>query len=387
MSVKVRSVLEASVAAGHAPGMVALVGRGDASDIEAVGWTAFADGGPMRPGAIFRISSMTKPITAVATLMLVEDGKLSLDAPVERWLPELRDRRVLRRLDGPLDDTVAAERPITVEDLLTFRWGLGLVFGRPDAVPILGAIAERDLVGFGPPRQDVAYGPDEWLHRLAELPLMAQPGERWLYNTGSNVLGVLIARASGLTLPDFLRTRIFEPLGMSDTAFFAPASQAHRLPAAYWSTPDGPQRYDDAPASAWAAAPAFPAGDSGLVSTAGDFFAFSRFILSGGLADGRRLLSEASIRAMTSNQLTPAQCAGAAPFLDDGQGWGYGVSVHLERRGEGPPAGAYGWIGGLGTSWIADPSSGATAILMTQVALGGPTAFAAHEDFWRAVFG
>ncbi|HLY57526.1 MAG TPA: serine hydrolase domain-containing protein, partial [Stellaceae bacterium] len=275
MSAKVRDILEASVTEGHAPGMVALVGRGDAAEVEAVGQLAFEAGAPMRPDAIFRIASMTKPITAVATLMLIEDGALALDEPVDRLLPELANRRVLRRVEGPIDETVPAIRPITLADLLTFRMGLGILFGGPEQYPILRPIAERDLAGFGPPNPEHDYGPDEYMRRLGELPLMAQPGERWLYTAPSNVLGVLVARASGQSFPDFLRARIFEPLGMPDTSFFAPPAKLDRLTTAYLPTPSGLQR-----ASAdYTVPPRFPEGDAGLVSTASDVFAFSRFML------------------------------------------------------------------------------------------------------------
>ena len=381
MSEDVRAILEASVAEGYAPGMVALVGRGDAADVEAVGTMAFEHGRPIPRDAIFRIASMTKPITAVATLMLIEDGRLALDEPVERLLPELADRRVLRSLGSPLDDTVPAVRPITVEDLLTFRMGLGILFGGPE---MLGPIAERDLAGFGPPRPDHDYDPDEWMRRVGELPLMAQPGERWLYSAPSNVLGVLIARASGQSFPDFLRTRIFEPLIMVDTAFFAPPETRDRLTAAYWTTPGGPAAND----GDYTVPPPFPAGDAGLLSTADDLFAFSRFMLRRGLAaDGGRLLSEASIAAMTRDHLTPAQRAGGAPILPPGHGWGYGLSVALERTADGLPAGAYGWNGGLGTSWVMDPHTDTTAILLTQAAFTNPDPPPVHEAFWRAVFG
>ena len=384
MSAKIRDILETSVTQGYAPGMVALVGRGDGADVEAVGRMAFEAGAPMPADAIFRIASMTKPITAVATLMLIEDGKLALDEPVERRLPELADRRVLRSFESPVDDTVPANRPITVEDLLTFRMGLGILFGGPEQYPILGPIADRKLAGFGAPRPDQDYGPDEWMRRLGELPLMAQPGERWLYTAPSNVLGVLIARASGQSFPDFLRSRIFEPLGMKDTAFFAPPTKLNRLTAHYWTTPNGPQLND----ADYSVPPSFPAGDAGLLSTAGDIFAFSRFMLRRGLAaDGRRLLSEASVAAMTRDHLTAAQRAATAPILSPGQGWGYGLAVTLERSPEGVPTGAYGWNGGLGTSWVMDPGGDTTAILLTPTAFTSPDAPPAHKAFWRRVFG
>ena len=384
MSTKVRRALEASVAEGYAPGMVALVGHGSEADVETVGATAFDNGAPMPRDAIFRIASMTKPITAIATLMLVEDGTLRLEDAVDRLLPELANRRVLRSLTSSVEDTVAAERPITVEDLLTFRMGLGILFGAPQQYPILGPIAARDLAGFGPPRPDYPYGPDEWMQRLGELPLMAQPGERWLYTTASNVLGVLIARASGVSFPAFLSTHVFAPLGMKDTAFFAPPEKRDRLTAAYWTTPDGPALNP----GDYSTPPPFPAGDAGLVSTTDDIFAVSRFMLRRGLAaDGRRLLSETSIAAMTRDHLTPAQRTGGAPIIPPDHGWGYGVSVALARTAEGVPAGAYGWNGGLGTSWVMEPTTQTTAILMTQAGFTSPDPPLVHKAFWRAVFG
>jgi CubicO group peptidase (beta-lactamase class C family) len=222
------------------------------------------------------------------------------------------------------------------------------------------------------------------MRRLGELPLMAQPGERWLYTAPSNVLGVLIARASGQSFPDFLRTRIFEPLGMTDTGFFAPPEKLGRLTAAYWTTPDGPALND----GEHSVPPSFPAGDAGLLSTADDIFAFSRFMLRRGLAgDGRRLLSEASVAAMTRDHLTAEQRAGGAPILAPNQGWGYGVAVTLTRSPEGVRAGAYGWNGGRGTSWVMDPSTDTTAILLTQAAFTNPDPPPVHKAFWRAVFG
>jgi CubicO group peptidase (beta-lactamase class C family) len=207
-------------------------------------------------------------------MMLVDDGKLALDEPVDRLLPELAARRVLKSIDAPLDDTVAAKRPITVEDILTFRLGWGAILGPPGSLPIQRAVEELGLVGFGMPDPAAPIKPDEWVHRLGTLPLMAQPGEQWLYTTGSNVLGVLVARASGQSFPAFLQERIFDPLGMKDTSFFVPREKLDRLPLQYRPTADGLAVYDEAATGAFAASPAFPAGDSGLVATVDDFFAF-----------------------------------------------------------------------------------------------------------------
>ena len=296
-------------------GVVALLGVGEESHVLTVGTKALGSADPMRRDTIFRITSMTKPITAAAAMMLVDEGRLRLHEPVDRLLPELSNRRVLKRIDGPLDDTTPAKRPITVEDVLSFRLGLGAIFAQPGAYPIQRAITELGLMGFGPPDPLVPYDPDAWIRRVGTLPLMAHPGEKWMYTAGSNVLGVLIARASGRSLPEFLQERIFEPLGMNDTAFFVPPSKLNRLPACYRPTADGLALYDQTTGSAWGKPPAFPAGDAGLVSTVDDFFAFSRLLSRKGRFTGRRLLSQDSIEAMTHDHLTPAQREGGRAII------------------------------------------------------------------------
>lgn len=197
---------------------------------------AAVGGPPLQRDSIFRIASLTKPITAAAAMILIDDGKLGLDEPIERCLPELANRRVLRRLDGPLDDTVPATRSITVRDLLTFTMGMGIAFAAPGSTPIQRAIDDLQL-GQGVPRPQAPPPPDEWLRRLGTLPLMHQPGEQWMYNTGCDVLGALIARASGRPFDSFLRERMLEPLGMIDTAFSVPADQRHRLVTSYLVDP------------------------------------------------------------------------------------------------------------------------------------------------------
>jgi CubicO group peptidase (beta-lactamase class C family) len=386
----VRSVIESHVARGYAPGMVALVGHGETGEALAVGRMTTGDAGrnsrPMRRDTIFRIGSMTKPIVAAATMMLIEEGTLRLDEPVDRLLPELANRRVLKRIDAPLDDTLPAKRPITVEDLLTFRCGWGIVLG-PQDTPIQRAISELKLVGFGWPDPRKPLAPDEWLRRLGTLPLMAQPGEQWTYTTGSNILGVLIARASGQPLPALLEARVFGPLGMTDTAFHVPAAKRDRLTDGYRRIGDVLVRYDAAASSGWGAPPAFPAGDSGLVSTVDDVFAFARLMLQGGRVGARRLLAESSVKAMTQDRLTPAQRADGETILGASLGWGYGIAVAVKASADGVPTGAYGWNGGLGSSWVSDPRSGATAILLTPTTFDSPDPPAVHKEVWRAVFG
>ena len=387
ITMEARQSLERQVAAGYASGLVALIGRGDDAQVMAIGDQAIG-GPPMARDTLFRIASITKPIAAAAAMILVEDGKLSLDEPVDRLLPELADRQVLRRLDGPLDDTVPARRPITLDDLLTFRLGLGVLFAPPGAWPIQRAIADMGMdPAFGPPDPTLPFAPDEWMSRLGRLPLFAQPGEAWMYTTGSAILGVLIARASGQSLPDFLQARLFGPLGMKDTAFHVPPDRLRRLAAAYLPAEQGLVLRDDPAHSRWALPPAFPSADAGLVSTADDLFAFSRFLLDRGRVDGRRLLGEASVSAMTADQLTRPQRESGGLILGDSHGWGYGMAVAIRTTPEGIPDGAFGWNGGAGTSWVADPASGTTAILLTQTMFVSPDPPAAHKGFWRAVFG
>src|SRR3954470_10930674 len=227
---RLHAVMAGYVERGVAPGLVTLVSRGDDEDVAVVGTMAVGGDEPMKRGTIFRIASMSKPITAVAAMILVEECKLRLDDPVDELLPELANRQVLRSLESELDDTVPAKRPITLRDLLTFRLGIGLVFG-PEPYPIQRAMVEQ-AVGFVPNPQAIPE-PDEWMRRLGALPLIRQPGEAWLYGTGSNVLSVLIARAADQSLGEFMQERLFEPLGMKDTGFSVPADKIGRLPTSY----------------------------------------------------------------------------------------------------------------------------------------------------------
>jgi CubicO group peptidase (beta-lactamase class C family) len=382
------------VMAGHVergvPGLVTLVSRRGEVHVEEIGMKAAGGpgavgNGPIRRDTIFRISSMTKPITAVATMVLVEECKLRLDEPVDRLLPELADRKVLKRLDGPLDDTVPAHRPISVRDLLTFRMGFGMIMAPPDSMPIQKALSER-MLGQGPPAPAATPAPDEWMRRLGTLPLMHQPGERWMYHTGSDVLGVLIARASGQPFETFLRERIFEPLGMKDTGFSVPAARIDRLATSYWSSPVG--LYDEAAGGQWSRPPAFPSGGAGLVSTVDDYLAFGQMMLDQGKHGSERILSRLSVEVMTSDQLTPEQKVGsdlAAGFFDS-HGWGFGVSMVTRRDGVAAVPGQYGWDGGLGTSWRSDPKEEMVGILMTQRAWESPTPPPVTQDFWTSAY-
>ena len=360
---RIDEIVEAAVEQGQAPGVVAAVAKGDATYVKAAGVMAVG-GPPMRPDTLFRISSTTKPITAAVVLSLVEEGLLDLGGPVEELLPELADRRVLRRPDGPLADTVKAERPVTVRDLLTFTWGFGMqgaMFMSPDPWPIVTAVEERELASFGPPEPVTTPDPDTWMARLGELPLLAQPGERWLYSAGSQVLGVLAARAAGAPFEDVMRERVLTPLGMHDTAFHA--KETKRLATAYENR-DGQLTVSDPPDGQWSRPPRFPDGGGGLVSTAGDLLAFGRMLLRGNPVlktpvPKTPVLKAETVAEMTRDQLTAAQRANVWPgfsFLED-RGWGYGVSV---------TDWGYTWEGGLGTAWSNVPAQHLTVVVLTQ---------------------
>src|SRR5438876_6395586 len=355
---RMHDVMAGHVEHGEVPGIVTLVSRRGEVHVDALGTLALGGSDPMRRDAIFRIASMTKPIAAAATMILVEECKLRLDEPVDALLPELAERRVLKRLDGPVDDTVPAKRPITVRDLLTFRMGFGQMMAPPDAYPILSAANELQI-GMGPPTPSTMPPPDEWMRRLGSLPLMHQPGERWMYNTGSDVLGVLIARASGQSLETFLHERLFDPLGMKDTSFSVPDASRDRLATSYWTDPASGKLtvYDEAKSSQWSRPPAFPSGAGGLVSTIDDYLAFGQMMLSLGKHGGERILSRLSVELMTTDQLTPEQKAlsSLVPGFFDSHGWGFGVSVVTRRDDIAAVPGRYGWDGGMGTSWYSDP--------------------------------
>jgi len=377
---RLRIRLERQVEAGFAPGVVGLVAHGPHVETFALGKMAF--GGPgMRRDTIFRIASMTKAVTATAVMMLVEEGTLRLDEPVDRLLPELADRRVLRRLDAELDDTVPAKRAITVEDLLSFRCGLGLLLAPPGRYPIQKAIADLGVVVIGPPDPANPFDNDAWMRKLGSLPLLAEPGEDWLYGTGSNLQGVLVARASGKPLSRFFEERIFGPLGMKDTAFVVPPAEIDRLAHAYRSQ-DGKLVVSDEPATGrWSQPPAFEPGGGGLVSTVDDYLAFARMLLADGRHQGQALLAPASVKAMTTDHLTVEQRAGGEMILGRGRGWGYGMSVVTEAGAGQPAPGTFGWIGGFGSSWISDPARDLTAILLTQHEFTSASGDPIHQEF------
>ena len=370
-------VLDRYVADGSLPGAVALVARGDRAEAAVVGSKAVG-GGPMTRDAIFRLASITKPIVAAAVMVLVQDGRIALDDPVARWLPELADPKVVRTPASPVDDLVPAARPITVWDLLTFSAGYGFAsdFSLP-AAQALSAVQKdgREVASFPPP--------DVWMAELARVPLLYQPGQAWLYDTCSTVQGVLIARVSGQSLPDFLAERIFAPLGMTDTGFEVPAAKRARFTSYYRVAPAGGLELADGPGGQWSTMPAFPLGNGGLAGTADDWLAFARMLLAeGAAADGRRVLTADSVRLMTTDHTTSAQREIGQLFLE-GQGWGFGGSVDIAPIDPWIVPGRYGWVGGTGTSAHIIPSAGTVAILLTQVAADSPVAPGWLREFWQ----
>jgi CubicO group peptidase (beta-lactamase class C family) len=351
MTPPLQDLLQTAVESGTVPGAAALVARGDGVEI--------AGAGEVEPDSIVRIASITKPITAAAVMLLVDEGLVSLDDPIARWLPELASPRVVRTPQSSIDDLVPADRPIIVEDILTFRagWGFPSDFSLPAVVELF-----QKLPVFGPRET-----PDEWLATLAQVPMLRQPGEAWLYNTCSDVQGVLVSRVSGQPLPEFLVERIFEPLGMTDTSFHVPSEKLDRLPP--YRAPDFAP-IDD---GLWTEPPIFPSGAGGLVSTLADWHRFGRMLL----ADGGGLLSPQSVHLMMTDHLTQEQRHASLLFLE-GAGWGFGGAVTTDGR--------YGWVGGTGTTAHVAPSTGTIGILLTQLQMTGPTPTQFMREFWQYAF-
>ncbi|MFJ3435684.1 serine hydrolase domain-containing protein [Streptomyces cyaneofuscatus] len=408
-----QELLDSHIARGSAPGAVALVARGDRVEVAAAGSATLAgmgigigtgagagtgtgtggEGGtgasatPMRRDSVFRIASITKPVVAAAAMTLVEDGLIAPADPVAAWLPELSSPLVVRTPQSAVDDVVSAVRPITLLDLLTFRAGYGFPsdFSLPALAPLFAELKQ------GPPQPQAVPGPDAWMAALSRIPLLHQPGDGWLYNTCSDILGVLISRVADRPLPTYLAERIFEPLGMTDTGFAVAPGALDRFTGYYRAGEDGGSgsglELVDAPDGQWSSPPAFPSGAGGLVSTVDDWYAFGRMLLAEGLADdGRRVLAGESVRQMVTDQLTPDQRAASGLFTE-GQGWGFGGSVDVEITAPWNVLGRYGWIGGTGTTAHIIPATGTVAVLLTQVELAGPVAPQVMRDFWTYAAG
>ncbi|WP_333828251.1 serine hydrolase domain-containing protein [Pararhodobacter sp.] len=376
---ELRSALDQAVSSGRVPGLVALIARGPDVWTHIAGQRDLESGAPMRRDTLFAVASIGKPLTAVSALMLVEDGVLGLDDPVDRWLPELAAPRVLRQMDGALDDTAPATRAITLRDLLSLRMGLGVVFAD---VPLARRMQE---LGVAPGPRIYGEDVDTFMAALGTLPLAHQPGEAWLYHTGLDVAGVLVARASGMSLAEFQRRRLFAPLGMADTGFSGPAD---RLATQY--SPDAETgalaHWNSASGDSFAQSPVFEAGGSGHVSTVDDFLAFGRFLLAGGMAGNQRLLSAELVDEMLRDQITPAQKAASPWFPPDfweTHGWGLGVALRTAPENA---RGRFGWWGGFGTAFWCDPATDTVAALFTQRMMTAPDDAAFAESFINAAF-
>lgn len=369
-------------------GLVAVVSRRGMVHTDSIGTLAFDREEPMGRDTIFRLASVTKPITAAATMILVEECRLRLDDPIDELLPELANRRVLRTIDSELDDTVPANRAITLRDLLTYRAGYGEVIFLSPACPLQRALAAAGL----PLSTGMFQGtPDDFMRVLGDLPLVHQPGERWLYHMSAEILGVLIARASGMPLSSFLRERLFEPLGMKDSGFTVPQEKVGRVATLYMEDPStgGLTPIPGTEAALLAQPVAFEsgAGDQ-FVSTADDLLAFGRMMLGGGAWGNERILSRPTVELMTTDQLTPEQKA-ASPFFENfwnARGWGLGLSVVTRRDDIAGVPGRFGWDGAFSTSMYIDPHEQLVGVLMAQcrpAALRLPTVV---TDFWTSAY-
>jgi CubicO group peptidase (beta-lactamase class C family) len=361
-----------------APGLAWAVGLGDEVHQGVAGVSSLETGMPIEIDSIFRIASLTKPITAAAVLRAAEDGVLAIEDSVEAWLPELADRRVLRDRKGPIDDTVGAARAITVRDLMSFTAGYGFDFAHFDQQIQITELRRLGL-GVGPPTPASMPPIDEWMRRLKTIPLDHQPGMGWRYHFGSEILGVLLHRAFGQPLDEVLSELVLTPAGMVDTAFHVDAARQQRFTTAY--TVDSETRQTvvyDTPDGQWSSPPPFPSGGGGLVSTVGDYMAFGRALING----GGSVLSSRSVAEMRRDHL-PAAISIAT---EDDIGWGYGVDVRRPGGSDLRSPGSYGWMGGLGTVWWNDPAHDLTAVLFTNRSVDGPHGARTIEVFQRAVY-
>ncbi|OBK78189.1 serine hydrolase [Mycobacterium sp. 1274761.0] len=356
-----RASVSEAIDAGLLAGAVTLVWQaGEVRQVNELGYRDVEARLPMRRDTMFRIASMTKPITVAAAMSLVDEGRLGLTDPVTKWLPEFSALRVMKDTDGPLDDTVPAERPITIDDLMTHRSGLAYVFS------VVGPLARA--YGKLSHRQDQ----DGWLADLAALPLAHQPGARLTYSVSTDVLGIVLSRVEGKPLAEVLAERIFGPLGMRDTGFSVGPSGRQRAATMYQLGPDNTLRHDSM-GPARITDPPLCSGGAGLWSTADDYLRFARMLLAGGTLDGTRVLSEESVRLMRTDQLTEQQRQ--YPFLGMpywiGRGFGLNLAVITDpaksRQLFGPGGkGAFTWPGAYGTWWQADPSADLILIYLIQ---------------------
>ncbi len=372
----IEPALKSVVDSGDLSGAVTLVWRdGEELQFNAIGQRNIEAGLPMTRDTLFRIASMTKPITSAAAMMLLEEGKLALEDPITRWAPEFSNMRVLKDPTGPVEDTYPSPRDITIEDLMTHRAGLAYGFTSIGPIAYAHQAALGDVL-------NIDMRPDDWMKALASLPLSYPPGERFHYSHATDVLGFIVGRIGGKGLREFLFERFFRPLGMVDTDFYTPPEKRGRQAVVYRLNEEL-SRLEPVAFTQFDSPPNFTGGGGGLISTLDDYLKFARMMLNEGELDGRRYLKPETVRLMRANRLTDAQRE--IPFMGIpfwlGQGFGLGLSVitdpeKQEWMGAGSK-GAFGWPGAFGTWWQASPADGLILIYLIQNSMPlGPEAAA-----------
>jgi CubicO group peptidase (beta-lactamase class C family) len=367
------TVLSKIVENGELAGAATLISRGESVRVACAGVRDLENRLPVERDTIFRIASMSKPVTSTVALMLYDEGRFGLDDPITRFAPEIKEMRVLRSAEGSLEDSCAAERPVTFKDLLTHC--AGFTYADFHRGPIGKAYTEA-LGG----SMDNELTPDVWVERLAQLPLIDQPGAGFHYGHSTDLLGFLVARMEGAPLGDVLQRRIFGPLGMKDTGFSVPLEKRIRRAGACGFDAEGRlTALQGVPGGhALAERPegmSFVSGGQGLWSTLDDYLAFARMFVNEGTVEGVQLLRLETLRMMASNQLTASQRASSRmfgrPLFAEGHGYGFGVAVVTDPEKADPMrcgggVGAVGWPGAYGGWWQADPIDGSVMIFLAH---------------------
>ena len=381
---RVNRMMQAYVDGGKLAGALTLLARGgETFHFESYGVQDLESGVPVGRDTIFRLYSMTKPITSAAAMMLYEEGHFSLDDPVGKFIPEFSDTQVFDGMGETGMRLVKQERPITIRHLLTHTSGLS--YGLLKDTPIDAMYHEARIADADSALKDV-------MDRLAEIPLVSQPGTKWRYSMSSTVLGYLVEVVSGLTFDEFLRERIFAPLGMDGASFFVPEGKLDRLATAYVPSRGGGITPHEGSVTTRHRRPhAMQSGGSGLVSTAEDYLRFCRMLLNGGELDGERVLAPKTVQMMRSDHLTedlkPYLVEERLAAYTKGCGFGLGFSVVNDIAQHGIPGseGMYGWFGAASCYFWIDPVEELIAILMTQFM--PVTWYPLHREFQTAIYG
>lgn len=365
-----RHIQQRYLDSGRLPCALTLIERrGELAHLSLQGHMDVERARPLTQDALFRIYSMTKPITSVAVMMLVEEGRIALDDPVHRYIPQWRNLGVYEAGFIGTFRTRPAAAPMRIVDLL--RHTSGLTYGLQQRTNVDAAYRK---FGFGDPAG--AGTLEAMIEGLAKIPLEAPPGEVWNYSVATDVLGYLVGKVSGLPFEEFLRQRIFQPLGMVDTDFQVPAEKASRLAACYVATPEGRMKLQDDPHdSSYLKPPPFVSGGGGLVSTAADYLRFCRMLLNGGVLDEARLLNPKTVELMTANHLpggkelpdVSVSLFSEAGYAGVGFGLGFAVTTHPARCLVPGTAGDFSWGGMASTYFWIDPREQLIVIFMTQL--------------------